>query len=154
LSHPWDREYRLDHHAAPSAEAQEVVRLWEETLDALEDDPVRLVGKLDWVTKRFFVDSAGQGASIEEKRKLDMRYHELSRDGYYVRLEAAGAAPTIAEPEEVLEAMTSPPEGTPATIRGRLIREFAASSQAVRASWSSIIVPARSGTQVIHLSRS
>jgi proteasome accessory factor A len=143
---------RFVNGSAPAkAEAQEVIGLWEETLDALEDDPTRLVGKLDWVTKRHIIASAGPDASALEKRKLDLRYHELSRDGYYLRLEAAGAAPTIAEPADVLQAMTSPPEGTPATVRGRLIREFAGSSQ-VRASWSSIIVPDRSGTRVIRLS--
>ena len=41
----------------------------------------------------------------------DLRYHELSRHGYYVRLEAAGVAPTIVEPEEVLNATTVPPRG-------------------------------------------
>jgi proteasome accessory factor A len=136
------------------AEAHEVIELWEETLDALEDNPARLVGKLDWVTKKYLIDSAGPDASIEEKRKLDMRYHELSRDGYYLRLEAVGAAPTMVEPADVLAAMHSPPEGTPAAVRGRLIRKFAGSSPPVRASWSSVIVPAESGIRVIRLSRS
>jgi Pup amidohydrolase len=137
-----------------NAEAQDVVGRWEETLDALEEDPARLVGKLDWVTKKYILDGAGEDFSVEEKRKLDMRYHELSRDGYYLRLEAAGAAPTVAEPADVLKAMIAPPEGTPATARGSLIREFASSSHAVRASWSSVVVPAGSDTRVIRLSRS
>jgi proteasome accessory factor A len=142
---------RRFHNSGPAAngEAQQVLDLWEETLDALEEDPVRLVGKLDWVTKKYLLASAGQGASIEAKRKLDLRYHELSQEGYYLRLEAAGAAPTIVEPEEILQAMTFAPEGTPATVRGRLIRQFAGSSP-VRASWSSIHVPGL-GLRVIRL---
>jgi proteasome accessory factor A len=144
----------LNRSGGGDPEEQAVLGLWEETLDALEDDPGRLVGKRDWVTKRHLIDSAGEGASVEEKRKLDMRYHELSQEGYYLRLEAAGAAPVLAEPEEVLEAMTSPPGGTPAAVRGRLIREFAGSSPAVRASWCSVIVPDGSGTRVIRLSGS
>jgi proteasome accessory factor A len=131
---------------AGNTEALEVVALWEEALDALESNPMQLVGKLDWVTKKHIIDSAGPDVSIEEKRKLDMRYHELSRDGYYLRMEAVGAAPTIAEPADVLDAMSVPPEGTPATARGRLIRQFAGSSLPVRASWSSVIVPTESGT--------
>jgi hypothetical protein len=85
-------------------------------------------------------------------RKLDARYHELSQAGYYLRLEAAGVAPTMVDPEEVVEAISAPPEGTPATKRGRLIGEYAGSSHAVRASWSSIIVPAGSSTRFIRLS--
>ena len=132
------------------AKAREVLDLWEETLDALEHNPARLVGKVDWVTKRDLLESAGTDASIDARRKLDMRYHELSPDGYYLRLEAAGVAPTIVEPEEVLSAIDCPPEGTPATARGRLIRQYAPSG-GVRASWSSIIVPANLGTRVIRL---
>lgn len=144
----------LDRSASVPAEAQEVLRLWEETLDALENEPARLVGKLDWVTKRYLVDNAGRDTSVEARRKLDMRYHELSRDGYYLRLEAAGAAPTIVEPEEVLEAMNFPPVGTPATMRGGLIRQFAGSSTPVRASWSSVVVLAESGKRVVRLPQS
>jgi proteasome accessory factor A len=130
-----------------NAEAQDVLTCWEETLDALEEDPARLVGKVDWVTKKHVIDNAGTGITIAEKRKLDMRYHELSRDGYYLRLEAAGAAPTIVEPEAVLAAMTSPPEGTPATRRGQIIREY----PSVKASWASVVVTTELGTIVIRL---
>jgi proteasome accessory factor A len=141
----------LDRRDAANAEAREVLARWEETLDALEEDPARLVGKLDWVTKKHINDSPGEDITVEEKRKLDMRYHELSRDGYYVRLEAAGAAPTIVEPEDVLAAMTTPPEGTPASERGRLIREYRW-AKVVRASWASVIVSTDSGTRCIRLS--
>src|SRR5581483_1645170 len=47
----------------PSPEADEVLRLWAEALDALEHDPARLVGKLDWVTKRYLLDALGPEAS-------------------------------------------------------------------------------------------
>jgi Pup amidohydrolase len=107
-------------------------------------DPSRLVGKLDWVTKRFLLDQAGPGASPAARAKIDLRYHELSRDGYYLQLEAAGLAPTLVEPEQVLAAIAQPPPGTPATQRGRLIRQYG--DGAVRASWSAVITP--SGSRV------
>jgi proteasome accessory factor A len=122
-------------------EAQEILRLWEETLNALEEEPTRLVGKLDWVTKRYLLDQLGADAPVEARRKLDLRYHELAQDGYYLRLEAAGVAPTLAEPERVREAAHLPPEGTPATLRGQLIRRFANLGDAGRASWSTFLMP-------------
>jgi proteasome accessory factor A len=122
------------------AEAQDVLTLWEETLDALESDPCMLVGKLDWVTKRYLLGTAGANGSIAEKRKIDLRYHELSRDGYYMRLEAAGIAPTVVEPEDVLDAINVPPGGTPATTRSRLIHEYAGEKQALRVSWYTAVV--------------
>ena len=74
-------------------------------------------------------------SDIDVRRKIDMRYHELSPDGYYLQLEAAGGVPTLVEPEEVLAAIQSPPEGTPAERRGRLIRQY---GEGIRASWSSV----------------
>jgi proteasome accessory factor A len=122
-------------------EAQEILRLWGETLDVLEEDPTRLVGKLDWVTKRYLLEQLGADAPVEARRKLDLRYHELAPDGYYLRLEAAGVAPTLAEPEQVREAAYFPPEGTPATLRGQLIRRFADLKDPGRASWSTYLLP-------------
>lgn len=126
--------------APDHAEAAEVLRLWGEALDALEEDPKRMIGKLDWVTKRHLLETAGAGAPVEALRKIDVRYHELTREGYYVRLEAAGAAPTLAEPEDVLEAVGKPPEGTPAALRGRLIREHAKTPERVVAGWSCVVL--------------
>jgi proteasome accessory factor A len=133
----------VERTAPDDVEAQQVLRLWDQTLADLEQDPARLVGKLDWVTKRFLLDQAGPGASCAARCKVDLRYHELSRDGYYVQLEAAGVAPTLVEPEQVLDAVGQPPPGTPATRRGQLIRQHA---EALRVSWSSVILP--DGSQV------
>lgn len=120
---------------------------------ALAENPERLVGKLDWVTKQHLLAKCGARATVAERQKLDVRYHELSRDGYYLRLEAAGVAPTIEEPEDVLQAMTTSPADTPAELRGKLIRRFANTSERVRASSSAVVVPARGGTRIIKLSR-
>ncbi|MCB9551575.1 MAG: proteasome accessory factor PafA2 family protein, partial [Myxococcales bacterium] len=40
-------------HPAPPLEAHQILRLWTEALDALEADPGALVGRLDWITKRY-----------------------------------------------------------------------------------------------------
>ncbi len=128
-----------------------MLRLWGETLDALEGDRRQLVGKIDWVTKQWLLETAGAGGSVAAHRKIDLRYHELSQEGYYVRLEAAGVAPTLVEPEEVMEAIGRPPEGTPASIRGDLIRQFAMNPEAVRASWCAVIVNATTKPRVVQL---
>ena len=133
----------VDRHAAGDEQAAEVLHMWQETLDALEHDPSRLVGRLDWVTKRHLLDAAGPGASADERRKLDLRYHELSPEGYYLRLEAAGVAPVVAEPEDVVAAIDLAPEGSPAAARGRLIRQAVEFGGTVRVGWSSVIVTGR-----------
>lgn len=141
----------IDRHAVVDARAAEVVHLWQETLDALERDPSSLVGRLDWVTKRHLLDAAGPGASADERRKLDLRYHELSPEGYYLRLEAAGVAPVVVEPEDVLAAIDCPPENSPAAARGRLVHDAAEPGVVVRVGWSTAIVMDARGTRVIRL---
>jgi hypothetical protein len=144
------RDY-VDRNSAGDARAAHVLRLWKDTLDALERDPSVLVGRLDWVTKQYLLDAAGSEASVDERRKLDLRYHELSPEGYYLQLEAAGVAPVVVEPEEIVTAMDLPPEGTPAAARGQLIRRVAGSGGSVRAGWGSAVVTDALGTRVVRL---
>lgn len=132
-------------------EAETILSLWAEALDALEQEPSRMVGKLDWVTKRHLISTAGQGASVEAWRKIDLKYHELSTDGYYNQLEAAGVAPTLVEPEEVLDAIGKPPEGTPAALRGRLIRNHASEEQRILAGWETVLLKEGVRQRVISL---
>src|SRR5205085_7298561 len=80
----------LDRRLDAPLEARDVVRRWEVALDALADDPQSLVGSLDWVTKRFVLDKAGRATSWEARKKIDIRYHELSPQGYFQRLRASG----------------------------------------------------------------
>ena len=86
------------------------------------------------------LETAGAGLDLDARRKIDLRYHELSRAGYYTQLEGAGGAPTLVEPEEILAATTAAPEGTPAAMRGRMIREFAATPEHISAGWCSVVV--------------
>lgn len=135
----------------PHAEAEEVLRIWGEVLDALETDPTQLVGRVDWVTKRYLMTADGKDLPLDARRKIDLRYHELSKEGYYLQLESAGAAPTLIEPEDVVKAMQWPPEGTPAELRGRLIRENSRGRGSVLASWSVVRIPKAMGWKTVRL---
>jgi proteasome accessory factor A len=141
----------VDRHCLGDTRAAEVLRLWHETLDALEHDPSRFVGRLDWVTKRHLLDAAGLAASVDERRKLDLRYHELSPEGYYLRLEAEDVAPVVVTAEDVVAAIDRPPDGSPAAARGRLIREAAESGGSVEAGWDCAVVWDSQGTRVVRL---
>ncbi len=143
----------LHQHDNPPAEAWHLLRLWEETLDALEDDPSDLVGSLDWVTKQFLLDKAGQGASWETRKKIDLRYHELSVEGYFDRLVSTGIAASVLDPAEIEYALRNPPSGTPATVRGRYIREFAGGDELILANWRRIFIGRGRHARVIDLAR-
>jgi proteasome accessory factor A len=133
-----------------SMEARAVVRSWEEALDALEADPGRLVGELDWVTKRWLIEACGREGPHAAKKKIDLRYHELGQ-GYLARLERGGIARTLVSDEEIRAATTTPPEATPARLRGQLIRDLGRSSVPVCVSWDSVRVGGRLRGTVIQL---
>lgn len=132
-------------------EAQEVLRRWEAALDALADDPSSLVGTLDWVTKRFLLENAERGATWESRKKIDIRYHELSPQGYFQRLKSSGIVVEILGAEEIEHARRNPPAGTPAAVRGRYIREFTADEEEVAVSWHAVYLGTSRDGRVVPL---
>lgn len=132
-------------------EARAVVELWEETLDKLADDPQSLVGKLDWLTKRWLLDKTGSDAPWEVRKKIDLKYHELSPHGYFQRLRQADAIDSILRDDEIEHARRNPPSGTPAAVRGRYIREFAGGSEPVSANWLAVYIGSGRGMKVVRL---
>jgi proteasome accessory factor A len=133
------------------AEAHEVLRLWTETLDALETAPESLVGSIDWVTKRFLLDKAGEEASWEERKKIDIRYHELSDEGYFQILRQTGIIESVVASNDVQRAMRSAPPGTPATSRGHYIREFADGDEPLAVNWKQVVIGHGRRAKVIRL---
>jgi proteasome accessory factor A len=131
--------------AAPS-EAQEVLRRWAEVLDLLETDRPRLVGRLDWVTKQFLLDRAGADLPYAARKKIDLRYHELSPQGYFARLQAAGLTTSLLSEAEIEQAMRMPPPSSPAWKRARYIREFS-SGGLLSVGWSSLTLLSKGGAR-------
>lgn len=133
-----------------SLEAETIARLWGEALDALEADPGRLVGRIDWVTKRWLLETAGSTGSAAVRKKIDLRYHELGQ-GYFARLEQRGGAEVLVQPTEIEAAITCPPSATPARVRGRLVRELAGSKDRVTVSWDTVRIGGATRAKVIRL---
>jgi hypothetical protein len=137
----------------PSMEAHDVIGLWSGALDALETDPGSLVGRLDWVTKRFLLEECETSDEAHEsafRKKIDLRYHEL-RDGYFKKLQRAGEAPRLLTSRDVARAVREPPQATPAKLRGRLIGELADSTAKVRVDWDTVRIGGRLRAEVIEL---
>jgi len=143
----------LDRRPDAPPEARDVLRRWELVLDSLSDDPQSLVGTLDWATKQFVLDKAARGASWESRKKIDIRYHELSPQGYFQRLKATGIVVDLLSPEEIEHARRNPPMGTPAAVRGRYIREFAADNEEIAANWHAVYIGHGRDCRVVMLDR-
>ena len=135
-------------HATPSLEAVEAVGRWRDTLDALARDPDELFGCVDWVTKRELIRRAG--ATGAERKKIDLKYHELGV-GYFARLERAGFAPVVVSEAEAVAAQRQPPADTPARARARVMRELIAEAARVRMTWDHVRVGGPLKGRVIRL---
>ncbi len=130
----------------------DVLDRWEATLLTLADEPMRLAGKLDWVTKLQLMDGYrsrdGIGWNHPRLQLVDLQYSDVRSDrGLYNKLAAAGRIERLLDEQDVRSAVTNPPEDTRAYFRGRCLQQYPDSVAA--ASWDSVIfdIPGRESLQ-------
>jgi len=130
----------------------DVLDRWESALITLADDPIRLAGQLDWVTKLQLMDGYrtrdGIGWSHPRLQLVDLQYSDVRADrGLYNKLVAAGRMERLLDERDVRRAVTNPPEDTRAYFRGRCLRQYPDAIAA--ASWDSVIfdIPGRESLQ-------
>ncbi|MCD0459043.1 proteasome accessory factor PafA2 family protein [Roseiconus lacunae] len=122
-------------------EAELVITRWQELLDvvtAFRRDAKNMtpsLGRVDWLSKRWMIDQLGPGAQWIAKKKADLRYHELSPEGYYQKLAASNPALVLIDPQRIEQRRRVPPSNSPAVKRGWLIREFGDGDSTVAAEW-------------------
>ncbi|HLW17934.1 MAG TPA: depupylase/deamidase Dop [Actinomycetota bacterium] len=128
-------------HDVP-AWAADVMMRWEETLAALEEDPIKLERQLDWVAKLSTLSSYRDKHGLEwndpKLALLDLQYHDVRMDkGIANVLFRNGKLERISTEAEVQRAIEAPPTDTRAYFRGRCLAQF--SQQVAAASWDSVI---------------
>jgi proteasome accessory factor A len=128
-------------HDVP-AWAGDVMLRWEETLSALEQDPMRLERQLDWVAKLSTLSSYRDKHGLDWKDPklalLDLQYHDVRMDkGIANVLVRNGKLERLSTEDEVQRAIEAPPTDTRAYFRGRCLAQFA--QQVAAASWDSVI---------------
>ena len=100
-----------------------ILQEWEHVINQLEQDPLQLVGKIDWITKRWLLDSFVQDERIGWDdpwlASLDLEYHNLDPErGLFFGLEADRRTTTISQEHEIHEAMKHGPLDTRGGLRG------------------------------------
>ena len=121
----------------------DVLVRWEETLTALERDPMTLNGQLDWVTKLSLLDAYRDRDRLRwddpKLALLDLQYHDVRPDrSLYERLVRAGKVERLVEESAVETAMTEPTDSTRAYFRGQCLARWPDS--VVAANWDSLIL--------------
>ncbi|HVF12645.1 MAG TPA: proteasome accessory factor PafA2 family protein, partial [Actinomycetota bacterium] len=136
----WAKKYLADKDVDP-VKAQVMTR-WEQTLSALETDPMTLDRQLDWVAKYKMVSAYQERNGLDwddPKLKLvDLQYHDVQRDkGVYYKMVQQGHFEQLVAEEAVQTAMSEPPSDTRAYFRGTVLKRF--SADITTASWDSIV---------------
>lgn len=107
------------------AETDAVLALWQETLHGLAARSEALVGKLDWVTKRWlfarFIEQERVSWTDPWMKAQDLEYHHVDPNRSLGL--ALSQAPPMWDPstKEVFEATRLPPADTRANVRSRLM---------------------------------
>ena len=134
------------HYAGRDAETDWILGAWADVLSGLESDPRQLVGTVDWVTKKWLLDSfcEAEGLSPEKPDDLawlqsqDLEYHNVDRrEGLYWLLESQGRAVRLVGDDEIAAAMSAPPSDTRAYFRGRCLEKFTDAVQSIN--WDRIV---------------
>jgi proteasome accessory factor A len=106
-----------------------VISEWGRTLEALSVDPYRLVGKIDWISKKWlmelFLDSEGLDWNDPWIVSLDLEYHNLNPEkGLSFALEKEHGAARRSTDSAIGLAAESPPRDTRAYARGEIVRSL------------------------------
>lgn len=135
------RKY-VEERGGADAETQEVLLLWETTLDDLVSDPTRCADRLDWVAKLQLMEGSmsrhGLDWSSHRLQAIDLQYSDVRSDrGLARRLESMGKLRRLHDDSAVLAAVTDPPRNTRAYFRGECMRRFP--NEVAAASWDSVV---------------
>ncbi|MDH5740290.1 MAG: proteasome accessory factor PafA2 family protein [Nitrospira sp.] len=115
--------------AGSDEETDWLLKEWEEVLHLLTQDRSQLIGKLDWVTKQWLLETF-----MREERigwddpwlaSLDLEYHNVNPEqGLYLGFEAEGKAWRITTDEMIEEAIQNGPSDTRGGLRGLCVQRF------------------------------
>lgn len=114
-----------------------VLTQWEQTLDALENDPMTLIDRLDWVAKKWLLETFVESENIEWDdpwlQSIDLEYHNINlEEGLFYGLQME----RVVTDEQIQNAIHTPPLNTRAYFRGKSLDKFEDAIKTVQ--WDSI----------------
>ena len=104
-----------------------VLREWEAVLDALEEDAYQLIDRVDWVTKKWlletFMDEERLDWDDRWLESLDLEYHHIHpTKGLFYGIEKQGDVRRVVTDEQIEAAMQYAPMNTRAKARAYVMR--------------------------------
>ena len=144
--------------AGRDGETDRVLAEWSSSLDSLERDPTELIGRCDWVTKKWMLDSFAAAEGLDWKdpddrawlQSQDLEYHNIDpQEGLYLMMEQGEPNQRLTREEEVVSAMVRPPKGTRAYFRGLALEKFGSEVRSLN--WDSIEFSLNGGVVTLDL---
>jgi len=122
-------EAALRHCKGQDEETDWVLQEWESVLTDLRGDYANLVGRVDWATKLWLLETFREEEGLDWDdpwlKSLDLEYHNLHpQRGLYFALQEQGRVPRVTTDSVVELAEQHPPRNTRAFGRGELVRHL------------------------------
>ena len=116
---------------------------WSLTLDALERNPETLIGGVDWVTKKWLletlIEAEGIGWDDPWLESVDLAYHDINpKRGLFFNIKAPKAIGEWNNSVRRDSAMMSPPANTRAAGRACAVAELQRSERPYVINWDSV----------------
>lgn len=133
------------HLAGRDAETDWILESWRFTLDGLRNKPESLIGGVDWISKKYLLETFRDEEGLEWDdpwlQSLDLEYHNIDREkGLFYALDPC---PRIAEWNARVqrpEAVSNPPQSTRALGRGRAVELLQERELPYVINWDSIAI--------------
>ena len=106
-----------------------ILDAWLDVLDTLERDPMSLADRLDWVAKKVMIETFLERKKLDwespQAQMLDLQFHDVRPEkGLAYLLERQGKLRRLVSDEEIVRAITEPPEDTRAYFRGQCLKRY------------------------------
>ncbi len=116
-------------YAGQDEETDWVLAQWKSVLMDLRGDYTKLIGRVDWASKLWLLESFRDSEHVEwddpALKSLDLEYHNLHPDkGLYAGLVQEGHAPRVTTDKAIELAERHPPRNTRAFGRGEVVRHL------------------------------
>ncbi|HHZ92179.1 TPA: proteasome accessory factor PafA2 [Candidatus Poribacteria bacterium] len=122
-------ELAQQHLDPNNGETDWILAEWGAILNQLEQEPMELVDRIDWVTKKWLLTTFVEEEGIEWDdpwlQSLALQYHDIDPEsGLYYALETQGSMRRVVTDGQINHAIHNPPKDTRAYFRGKSIDKF------------------------------
>ena len=119
------------HYKGQDEETDWVLEQWEQVLSDLRGDYTKLVGRVDWASKLWLLETFREAEQVgwddPMLKSLDLEYHNLHAErGLYYALLDEGRVPRVTTDKAIELAQEHPPRNTRAFGRGEVVRHLLA----------------------------